>query len=212
MKKAAIFDLDGTLLNTLESIAYCGNLTLAHFSMDMVEVKKFPDFVGHGAEFLIKKLFEYKHGDPLIFTEFRKYYLEAYTKNGLYKTYPYDGILELIDKLRSSGIKTAVLSNKPHEIVKNACNTFFKNKFDAVFGQRDGIPPKPDPYMAIKILDSFGVQAEDCIYCGDSRVDIQTGKNAGITTFGASWGFYGDTQFENSDVILKKPCDMLKYI
>ena len=212
MKKAVIFDLDGTLLNTLESIAYCGNLTLKHFRLQTVSTEKFPQFVGHGAEVLIKGIFEYVHADSKLFEDFRHFYLDTYNKNGLYNTAPYNGIPELLNTLHGRGIKTAVLSNKPHEIVKNACNVFFKNIFDAVYGQRDNVPAKPDPYMINKLINEFGIKQNECIYCGDSGVDIETGKNANVLTLGASWGFYGDTQFKNADGILKKPHDMMKYI
>lgn len=212
MIKAVIFDLDGTLLNTLDSIAYCGNLSLSHFGLPNVDTEIYPQFVGHGAEVLIKKIFKYVDAEERIFPEFRRYYLDTYNKNGLYKTTPYDGIEALLDELRCRKIKTAVLSNKPHSIVKNACRSFFKNKFDIVYGQRDNIPTKPNPFMMYEIIREFNITAKQCIYCGDSGVDIETGKNSGVLTLGASWGFYGDTQFANADFILKSPSDLLNYL
>ena len=110
MKKAVIFDLDGTLLNTLDSIAYCGNLALEHFGMGQIPTAVFPDFVGMGAKVLIEKIFKYVNGDPEIFHEFYEYYIDIYNKNGLHGVKPYSGIGELLDALSARGIKTAVLS------------------------------------------------------------------------------------------------------
>ena len=212
MKKAVIFDLDGTLLNTLDSIAYCGNLALEHFGMGQIPTAVFPDFVGMGAKVLIEKIFKYVNGDPEIFHEFYEYYIDIYNKNGLHGVKPYSGIGELLDALSARGIKTAVLSNKPHLIVTDACREFFKGKFDLVYGQRENIPIKPDPYMVHEIAEQFSVRTNQCIYCGDSDVDIKTGKNSGALALGASWGFYGDSKFKDADGILKVPSDMLDYI
>ncbi len=212
MKKAVIFDLDGTLLNTLDSIAYCGNLALSHFGMKQLPTDVFPEFVGQGAKVLIERIFKYVNGDPSIFTQFYEYYIDIYNKNGLHGIKPYSGIRELIDILIERNIKIAVLSNKPHLIVVNACDAFFKDKFDLVYGQRENIPTKPDPYMVYKIADKFSITADQCIYCGDSDIDIKTGKNSGALALGASWGFYGDSKFSDADGILTTPSDLLKYI
>lgn len=212
MKKAVLFDLDGTLLNTLESISYCGNIALAHFGLQAVDTKKFPEFIGRGANALIRDLFAYVNGSADIFDSFRSYYLDIYNKNGLYKTEPYDGICRLLTILKERKIKTAVLSNKPDFIVRNACDSFFDGMFDIIFGQRDGVPAKPDPFMPNKIMKDLGVTADECIYCGDSAVDVQTGLNANMCMLGAAWGFYGDSQFENATAVLYHPLEMEKYL
>ena len=194
MKKAVIFDLDGTLLDTLKSIAQCGNMTLEKFGLPAVAQDKYPQFVGHGVKPLIRKIFKYVHADPKIFEDFQREYLQIYNENGAYNISVYPGIYELLKELDKRKIKTAVLSNKPDVIVQNACNEFFPNMFDMVYGQRENVP------------------AKDCIYCGDSGVDIDTGKNAGALTLGAAWGFYADTQFAKADGILNSPLDLLLYI
>lgn len=212
MKKAVIFDLDGTLLNTLKSIAQCANAALEKFGLPSVEQEIYPQFVGHGAQALIRGVFKFVHADSEIFNDFQREFLEIYNKNGADNISVYPGIFELLQELRKREIKTAVLSNKPHAIVKHACAEFFPNMFDVVYGQRDNIPAKPDPFMVRKILNELNVSVKDCIYCGDSGVDIDTGRNAGALTLGAAWGFYSDTQFAKADGILKFPQDMLGYI
>ena len=212
MKKIAIFDLDGTLLNTLESIAYCGNTILKKYGIEQLEVKKFTDFIGHGADNLILKLTDYVNLPSDIFEKFRKEYLEFYKENGTYGVAPYDGIVELLNTLKANGIKIAILSNKPDKIVKDCVQKYFGDIFDAVYGQKDGIPVKPDTTQFFEILHKYEISPEDCIYCGDSGVDIETGKNAGALALGAAWGFYGDKPFENADGIIYHPMDLLKYI
>lgn len=212
MKKAVIFDLDGTLLDTLKSIAQCGNMTLEKFGLPAVAQDKYPQFVGHGVKPLIRGIFKYVHADPKIFEDFQREYLQIYNENGAYNISVYPGIYELLKELDKRKIKTAVLSNKPDVIVQNACNEFFPNMFDMVYGQRENVPAKPDPFMVTEILAKFNIDAKDCIYCGDSGVDIDTGKNAGALTLGAAWGFYADTQFAKADGILNSPLDLLLYI
>ncbi len=212
MKKIAIFDLDGTLLNTLESIAYCGNTMLKKYGYKPLDINIYPNFIGHGANALLKSLTEYVGVDQNLLDDFKADYLDFYKENGSYGVKPYDGILELLKNLKENGIKLGILSNKPDKIVKDCVKSYFPDTFDAVYGQKDGVPIKPDTTQLFEILAKFGFTSDDCIYCGDSGVDIDTGKNANVLTLGAAWGFYGNKPFENADGSINHPEELLKYI
>lgn len=212
MTKLVVFDLDGTLLNTLQSIAVFGNTALEKFGLPTVDISVFPQFIGNGAPVLIEKLYKYVNGDPNNYDNFFKDAIEIYNTLGNKNIFPYDEIDIMLDGLKQRGIKCAVLSNKPHNITTEVCKKFFEGKFDCVFGHRPEIAKKPDPFMLNKIINDMGITSEKCIYCGDSTVDVETGKNANVTMLGAAWGFYGDTPFENADAILYKPTDIFDYI
>lgn len=212
MKKAVVFDLDGTLLNTLNSICNCGNITLSHFGMQSVIPSEFVNFIGHGRDEMVKRLFKYAGGDPECFDKFQEFYTNVYNESGAIGIHPYDGIPELIDSLKSRNIKIAVFSNKPHNIAIDAVHKYFGKKFDLIFGQRSGFPLKPDPTVLYSILDKFEISKEECIYCGDSIVDVQTGKSAGVIMLGTAWGFYGDTPFSDADAVVYHPLEIIDYL
>ena len=212
MKKAAIFDLDGTLLNTLESIAFCGNTALEHFNIDTIPVSVYPRFIGKGAPWLMEQVYKYANINTVSFEDFCSYYMQVYNKYGNSNITPYTNIFELLDKLKELGIKCAVLTNKPHNIAIEVCEHYFKDKFDFVYGHREGVAKKPDPFMLFELMKQLGVSADECVYCGDSEVDVITANKASVTMLGASWGFYGKEQFDNADAILDDPLDLIKYI
>ena len=212
MKKAVIFDLDGTLLDTLGSIAHCCNTALREFSLAEIDKSVYPQFVGRGAKVLADSVFKYSGAPDEIYDAFIKRYFEIYEANGTKGVDPYDGVKELLSELKARGVRAAVLSNKPHVIARDVCSQFFGELTDPVYGQRDGVPTKPDPTAAFELMGELGVSAKECVYCGDSGVDVETGKNAGIFTVGAAWGFYGDKPFSRADAIAYKPEDILKYL
>lgn len=212
MKKVAIFDLDGTLLNTLESIAFCGNTALKKFGFPTVDVSVYSQFIGKGAPVLIDRLYRYVGGDPAGFDEFFSFTMGVYAEYGDKNITAYDGIDEMLERLRVKGVKCAVLTNKPHDIAVNVCNEFFAEKFDCVYGHRDGVAKKPDPTMIYGILNELGFDKAECVYCGDSDVDVLTAKNAGVTMLGAAWGFYGDAPFADADAVLPHPTELLNHV
>lgn len=212
MKSVAIFDLDGTLLNTLESISYCGNTILKHFSCEPLDSNTYVSFIGNGAPVLLKKLYDYVKVTSTDFDRFLEYGLSVYAKHGCENILPYNGIECMLKYLKAKGIKCAVLSNKPHNLTVEICKEHFPDTFELVYGHREDVPKKPDPYMIKHILNQLNCKEENCIYCGDSSVDVETAKNAGIMILGAAWGFYGKAPFENADAILEVPQDIFKYI
>lgn len=191
MYKACIFDLDGTLTDTLESLSYSVNATLRELGLGQITDEQCKAFVGNGARFLLERSLE-AAGDPECarIEDAMEVYGRIFKKNCTYHVAPYPGVPELLKVLKSQGIKLAVLSNKPHVQTKDVVATFFGNElFDIVQGQEDGLPRKPDPAAATTVAEKLLELPEKCVYVGDSDVDMCTGVAAGMKTVGVTWGF-----------------------
>lgn len=183
-----IFDLDGTLLDTLEDLADSVNYTLEHNSLPQRTLWEVRSFVGNG----ITKLIERAAGEGVapaevdrLGVEFRAYYKEHCAD----KTRPYAGIPELLETLRSSGVKTALVSNKGDFAVQELVKQYFPGLFDYAVGDRDGIARKPAPDSVNEVLSVLGFSKGDAIYVGDSDVDVETALNAGTDMSIVTWGF-----------------------
>ncbi len=186
--KAAIFDLDGTLLDTVEDLAYSVNAALEENGFPTHPTDKYFYFVGNGAKNLIKRaLPEGASEDD--FTKVYARFGEIYKEHWNVATKPYSGIPEMISELKKDGVLLAILSNKPHERTVEIAQCFFPGVFDVVYGGRPNIPLKPDPYALLEVVRELGVTVEDSFYMGDSGSDMETGRNAGIYSAGAVWGF-----------------------
>ena len=213
MKKLYIFDLDGTLLNTIKTIAYYGNYALKTNGISEIEIEKYNYFAGNGAKTLIKRMLKYNGIEQEeVFEKVFKDYNEAYNKNTTYLTTVFDGLKESLDKIKNNGAKLAVLSNKPHYATVSVTEALFgKGYFDLILGQRENIPIKPDPYGVFEIIKHFNVSKEECIYVGDTRTDMETGKNADLFTIGVLWGFRDEEELKTfgADMIIKEPCELL---
>ncbi len=191
MYKVCIFDLDGTLTDTLESLSYSVNATLRELGLGQISDEQCKAFVGNGARHLIEKSLE-AAGDPELFNieKAMEVYGRIFKENCTYHVAPYPGVVELLEALKKDGVKLAVLSNKPHLQTIDVVKTFFgEDLFAWVQGQQEGVPRKPDPAAAILIAEHFNVPKEECVYIGDSDVDMQTGNAAGMKTVGVTWGF-----------------------
>lgn len=191
MYKACIFDLDGTLTDTLESLTYSVNATLSELGLSQITEEQCKAFVGSGARKLIECSLK-AAGDPelLHVEKAMEVYGRIFKENCTYHVAPYEGIVELLDILKALGVRLAVLSNKPHLQTKDVVATFFgTDTFTCVQGQQEGIPRKPDPSAVFMIAKELNVASEECLYIGDSDVDMQTGNAAGTTTIGVTWGF-----------------------
>lgn len=199
MIRCCIFDLDGTLLNTLEALTYTTNLTLEHFGLPGVDEAHIREFVGDGYKLLMERALKYSGDEKLEhYEESLKVYTELFAKHCMYQVKPYDGITELLEHLKKRGIKIAVLSNKPHErTVENIETIFGRGYFDFVAGEQPGIPKKPDPAGVNRILKEFGEAPEHCLYFGDTNTDMLTGIGAGLHTVGVAWGFRGRKELES---------------
>lgn len=199
MIRCCIFDLDGTLLNTLEALTYITNLTLEHFGYKPVDEAHIKTFVGDGYKMLVERALKFS-GDVELehYQEALTVYMELFEKNSMHQVRPYEGIRMLLEGLKARKIKIAVLSNKPHlQTVGNIETVFGEGYFDYVAGEQPGIPKKPDPEGVRRILEIFGEEPENCLYFGDTNTDMQTGLGAGLMTVGVTWGFRDRRELES---------------
>ena len=216
MKKRFIFDLDGTLTNTLESMTYSVNLTLKEMGLSQITKDQCRMFVGNGARVLIEESLKVS-GDPKAsrIEEGMKIYGRIFDQNCTYHVTLYEGIPEMLKALKDRGIHLAVLSNKPdRQTVKVVKEIFGDNIFDYAQGQKDGIRRKPEPDGVWYLMEQMQVSKEECLYIGDSEVDAATGKNAGLKTIGVLWGFRDRKTLETAgaDHLIERPEELLQFV
>lgn len=214
--KAVIFDLDGTLADSLESIAYCTNRALAKYGFAPFDKERYKYFVGDGAAELIRRALR-NSGDEALeyYDRVKAEYDILFEVDCMYKVEPYEGIVELLHTLKERGIKIAVLSNKPHARTQVVIQTLFGDGvFDAVQGQVDTMRKKPSPDGVYHIAKQLGLDMADIIYVGDTNTDMQTGKSAGAYTIGVLWGFRDRKELEenHADAIITAPHELIQYI
>lgn len=216
MKKAVVFDLDGTLSNSIESLKYCGDRAVEPFGCGPFTEEQYKYFVGDGSANLIKRCLAAGGEEKLTyFDEAFALYQEIFKEHCMYHVRPYDGIRELLAALKERGVKLAVLSNKPHAETVNVIEALFgKDYFDVIQGQQEGVAIKPSPEGVFLVLDRLGVKAEDILYLGDTATDMRTGKGAEAFTVGALWGFRKREELEENqaDAIIENPLQLLDYI
>jgi phosphoglycolate phosphatase len=211
MKKGIIFDLDGTLLNSLVDIADAVNFVLKENDFEEYPFEDYKQFIGNGIEVLARKALPQditEEAFQKLFTEIRASYQQRQNT----RTAPYSGILSLLTKLNSLNIKIAILSNKPHEFVGPTVNRYFKDiKFEIKLGSRKGVERKPNPEAVFEILDIMNLRQEECFFVGDTSTDIKTGKNSGIETVGVTWGFRDVEELKESGAnhIINHPSELL---
>lgn len=214
MIRVCIFDCDGTLLDTLASIAHSANLALADFGFSPIPVEEYKKLVGDGAQELIRRCLK-RSGDSSCdwFDQVYPRYRAYFAQGCLYEVKPYDGIGELLKRLKQNGIKLAVLSNKPHEQTEKVIGKAFpQGTFDAVLGFKPEIARKPSPQGAELLRKEFGVNAGECLYIGDTDTDMQTGNAAGMHTVGVLWGFRerGELERNHAEYIAADPLEIAK--
>ena len=215
LKKAVIFDLDGTLSDSIQSIKYSGDKTMEAFGYGPFSVEQYKYFVGDGAANLVRRALE-AGGDTrlLHFAEAYPLYREIFKENCMFRVRPYEGIRELLAALKAQEVKIAVLSNKPHAETVNVIETLFgKGFFDVIQGQKENVAIKPNPEGAFQILAQLSMDASEVLYLGDTATDMKTGKNAGFFTVGALWGFRDRQELEEggADTIISHPLELLRY-
>ncbi len=189
MFSTIVFDLDGTLLNTLEDLANAGNYTLSQLSCPGYPVESFRLMVGNGIQKLIYRMLPENRRDEATLALALSLFTHYYQNHALVKTKPYPGILSLLDSLHASGIQLAVLSNKNDDMVRQISSHYFGDSMEAAWGLRPEYPPKPDPSSLLALLSSLGAQPAATLYCGDSDVDMLTANKAEIASCGVLWGF-----------------------
>lgn len=213
--KAVIFDMDGTVLDTIEDIADSMNATLQGLGFPVHPVKRYLDFVGDGIEVLaMKSLPEGRRTDGDVAAGI-KAMREEYQSRWSAKTCPYPGIGELLDGLVRLDMKLSILSNKMDSFTKLMAATLLPHwTFIEVRGLTPEVPRKPDPAGALICADRMAVEPSDCIFVGDSCIDMQTAKRAGMAAFGALWGYQDRERLlaGGADVLLNEPGELLGYI
>lgn len=186
--KLAIFDMDGTILSTLDDLANGVDYALRENGLPARSKQETRAALGRGVRFLIEQSVPDGLSDVEI-SKVEEDFLKYYKVHSMDNTRPYDGIVELIKEVRESGIKTAVVSNKIDSAVKELCANFFEGAFDVAYGERPGIPRKPDPKPINAIIDEFRLSKNEVVYIGDSEVDLLTANNAKIDHIIVTWGF-----------------------
>lgn len=186
--RIAIFDLDGTLLNTLGDLAASANAALAANHLPTHTQDSIRQFVGNGIRKLIERACP-ANVSPELLNHVHADFCQHYAQHCADTTAPYPGIPQLLDTLRQRGILTAVVSNKADFAVQQLCTQFFPGQFDAIAGEREGIRRKPAPDTVNAILHQLNVNASDAVYIGDSDVDVETARNAGTRCIAVTWGF-----------------------
>ncbi len=209
--KAVIFDLDGTLLYSIDTIAYYCNLTLKDLGYKPLDKSDYLKLINFGAHDLISGMLK-KVGSNADSSEVFDHYMSLYSKSPCHLSYPYAGVCEMLIELRNRGVKTAILSNKPDNLVQNISKNIFNGMLNISYGQRGQYPTKPDPSSLLALIDELGCKTDKVLYAGDSGVDMQCGKNAGVFTVGVGWGFFGTKPFDNADLIVNKPMEIVEYI
>lgn len=188
--RAVLFDLDGTLLDTLEDLADSANAVLGESGFPTHPVEAYRYFVGDGARVLMTRVLPAASRDEANITHCLRRFVAAYAERWNIKTHPYPGIDALLDGLDRRGIRKGVLSNKPHDATVRCVRELLKGwEFDVVLGQQEGRPRKPAPEGALLIARELGVHPGDVLYLGDTATDMQTAIAAGMIPVGALWGF-----------------------
>lgn len=205
-----IFDLDGTVLNTLEDLYRSTDYALKQCDFPERTKDEIRQFVGNGIRKLIERAVPAQTPEEQI-RQVHQVFTEYYEKHCADNTRPYDGIPEVLQKLRQSGMKTAVVSNKADYAVQILCKDYFPGMFDAVAGEREGIRRKPAPDAVQAVLQTLQISKEKAIYIGDSDVDIETAENAGMSCISVAWGFR-DREFllrHGAQKIISRPEELL---
>ena len=206
-----IFDLDGTLLDTLGGLADTTNKVMQHFNFPKHSIENYRLFIGNGMKKLIER--SVPVGTPsMVIEQCCKEFEIVYSNQWMSNCIPYDGVNDMLDSLQNQGIPLAILSNKPHQFTQLFVDEFFpKDIFKCVFGQREGFGKKPDPSVAVEIAKILRADINTTLFVGDSGVDIQTGKNANMKTAGVSWGFrpYEELVQNAPDILINHPTELL---
>lgn len=214
MLKAVLFDLDGTLINSLADLAAATNYAISLLGVLPHETERFKYFVGDGMRKLIERALPENMRDTATVDKTLQVFLAYYKAHSLDKTEPYSGIAELLDVLNSRGIITAVITNKADAAAKSIVQHFFGEQIKYVYGQREGIPTKPDPTLTLLAMRELGVDPNECLFAGDSGMDMAVAVNSGAVPVGVTWGFRTADELEENgaEYIINAPCELLNLI
>ena len=187
-RKAVLFDLDGTILDTLGDLSNSVNFALQENNLPPRSIDEVRSFVGNGIRLLIERAVPEGTDTCVVdkcFNDFKKHYKD----NSAILTKPYDGVIELVKELRGKGYKTAVVSNKADFAVQSLVEQYFEDLFDFAVGEKEGVRRKPSPDSVYSVLKDMNINPDESIYIGDSEVDVETSRNAGVECVCVTWGF-----------------------
>lgn len=211
-----IFDLDGTLINTIDDLGQACNYALSACGFPTHKIEDYPRLVGNGINKLIERALPEEHRNEATVLRLREYFVPFYDQHNCDLTRPYDGIPELLQTLKAAGHTLAVASNKYQAATEKIVAHFFPNTFDVVLGEREGIPRKPDPQIVYDILSTLNTQLSttNCLYIGDSLVDAATARAANLPFVACTWGFCTKEQLltVTPDHMVNHPLDILTLI
>ena len=213
-KKLIIFDLDGTLIDSIQDIAISTNQVLEELGFETHPLDAYTNFVGDGAMILLKNALKPDVSEEILqkaLKLFKKFYGDKIHKN----TQPYDGIYEMLDTISNKDLQLAILSNKPHMFTVEFIEYFFKEyPFIEVHGQKEEVPKKPNPQGIFNIAQNLNIQLTDTIFVGDTPTDMKTAKNAKVTSIAVSWGYRGveELQKSNPDFLVKDTKGLTKLL
>ncbi len=212
--KLAIFDLDGTVLNTIGGLTHAVNAALAMNGLPGKTRDEVQAMIGNGTRKLIERALSEVPDGILLFEKVYADYNKFYVENCSYDTYPYEGIEDMLKTLNNAGIKCAVVTNKPDIPAKKLIQENFGSLIAETHGNVPEVPVKPDPTFVYETMKNLGVKPSEAVYIGDSDVDIRTGKNAGIDYISVDWGFR-TREFllaNGAERIFSKPCELGEYL
>ncbi|MDE5643077.1 MAG: HAD family hydrolase [Muribaculaceae bacterium] len=212
MKSLVIFDLDGTLLNTIDDLGNACNEALRQMGYQPHALTSYPMMVGNGITRLIERALPDEARTERIIAEVRRHFMAYYDNHCCDMTVPYPGIELLLEELTRRNINLAVTSNKYQRAVSLLISRYFsKYNFKVVLGQHDGVPPKPDPSIVFEALSQCPTPKSDVLYVGDSGVDMETARRACVESVGVTWGFRSEKELRAAyaDHIIEEPCDLI---
>ena len=213
--KAVVFDLDGTLIDTLEDLGNAMNRILMERGLPTHNMDAYRHFIGDGVAMLVTRaLPEEKRNDDSI-SVYSEAFREEYSKNWNVMTKPYDSVPEMLDALKLGGLKMSILSNKPHDFTELCVSELLPNwNFDVVIGQRDSVPLKPDPTSALEIAEFLNIPPVDFLYLGDTDIDMKTAIAAGMFPAGVLWGFRSAEELQEGGAraLIQSPMEIMNLI
>lgn len=212
--KAVLFDLDGTLINTINDLGNATNYMLKTFSYPQHDIESYKMKVGNGMRKLMERSLPKNHRTDEEIEKALGVFMPYYIEHSADETVPYEDIIPLLNELKLKNIKTAVVTNKAHISAVDLVDKFFKNLVDTVVGQTDKLPTKPSPDMVFAVTEALSVLPKECIFVGDSSVDMLTAKASGAYAVGVTWGFRSKQELIESgaDVIIDNPLEILNLL
>lgn len=215
MIKYMIFDLDGTLLDTIGDIGNTCNLILEKYHEEPFSVDDYKYFVGKGVNHLIHQILSARNLSVDLFDEFLEDYHRIYPQESTKTTQIYEGLMDTLVKLKDMGIKMAVLSNKPHHQVIELMPLYFpQDFFDIVYGKHDQYKAKPDPTLLNRLIQSMNAKKSQVLYIGDTKTDMETALNAHVASVGVLWGFRDERELvkAKASYIIKQPYELVQLV